>query len=89
MMTLKLLLNIQMISKMFTKILNNTIFGKKCKVFDDMIVDIINNKKLNPAVTELFNRGIKLNISIVFITQSYLKNEQKQLKIKDKNKLII
>ena len=77
MMTLKLLLNIQMISKMFTKILNNTIFGKKCKVFDDMIVDIINNKKLNPAVTELFNRGIKLNISIVFITQSYLKNEQK------------
>ena len=78
-----------MISKMFTKILNNTIFGKKCKVFDDMIVDIINNKKLNPAVTELFNRGIKLNISIVFITQSYLKNEQKQLKIKDKNKLII
>ena len=68
MMTLKLLLNIQMISKMFTKILNNTIFGKKCKVFDDMIVDIINNKKLNPAVTELFNRGIKLNISIVFIT---------------------
>ena len=89
MMTLKLLLNIQMISKMFTKILNNTIFGKKCKVFDDMIVDIINNKKLNPAVTELFNRGIKLNISIVFITQSYLKNEQKQLKIKDRNKLII
>ena len=88
-MTLKLLLNIQMISKMFTKILNNTIFGKKCKVFDDMIVDIINNKKLNPALTELFNRGIKLNISIVFITQSYLKNEQKQLKIKDKNKLII
>ena len=78
-----------MISKMFTKILNNTIFGKKCKVFDDMIVDIINNKKLNPAVTDLFNRGIKLNISIVFITQSYLKNEQKQLKIKDKNKLII
>ena len=78
-----------MISKMFTKILNNTIFGKKCKVFDDMIVDIINNKKLNPAVTELFNRSIKLNISIVFITQSYLKNEQKQLKIKDKNKLII
>ena len=89
MMTLKLLLNIQMISKMFTKILNNTILGKKCKVFDDMIVDIINNKKLNPAVTELFNRGIKLNISIVFITQSYLKNEQKQLKIKDRNKLII
>ena len=38
-----------------------------------MIVDMINNKKLSPAVTELFIRGRKLNISIVFITQSYLK----------------
>ena len=45
--------------------------GKKRKiliVFDDMIADIINNKKLNPIVTELFIRGRKLNISIVFIT---------------------
>ena len=42
-------------------------------VFDDMIADMINNKKLNPIVTELFIRGIKLNISIVFITQSYFK----------------
>ena len=32
---------------------------------------MINNKKLNPVVTELFIRGRKLNISIVFITQSY------------------
>ena len=40
-------------------------------VFDDMIADMINNKKLNPIVTELFIRGRKLNISIVFITQSY------------------
>ena len=49
---------------------------KKCKVrmvFDDMITDMINNKKLNPIVTELFIRGRKLNISIVFITQSYFK----------------
>ena len=38
-----------------------------------MIVDMINNKKLNPVVTELFIRGRKLNISIVFITQSYFK----------------
>ena len=38
-----------------------------------MIADMINNKKLNPIVTELFIRGRKLNISIVFITQSYLK----------------
>ena len=34
---------------------------------------MINNKKLNPVVTELFVRGRKLNISIVFITQSYFK----------------
>ena len=42
-------------------------------VFDDMIDDMINNNKLNPIVTELFIRGRKLNISIVFITQSYFK----------------
>ena len=34
---------------------------------------MINNNKLNPVVTELFIRGRKLNISIVFITQSYFK----------------
>ena len=38
-----------------------------------MIADIINNKKFNPIVTELFIRGRKLNISIVFITESYFK----------------
>ena len=42
-------------------------------VFDDMIADMINNKKLNSIVTELFIRGIKLNISLVFITQAYFK----------------
>ena len=42
-------------------------------VFDDMIADMINNNKLNPIVTELFIRGRKLNISIVFITQYYFK----------------
>ena len=49
---------------------------KKRKVliaFDDMIPDMINNKKLDPIVTELFVRGRKLNISIVFITQSYFR----------------
>ena len=40
-------------------------------VFDDMIPDMINNTKFKPVVTELFIRGRKLNISIVFITQSY------------------
>ena len=49
---------------------------KKCKVlivFDDMIADMINNKKLDSIVTELFISGRKLNISIVFITQPYFK----------------
>ena len=42
-------------------------------VFDHMIVDMINNKKLNSIVTELFIRGRKINISLVFITQKYFK----------------
>ena len=42
-------------------------------VFDDMMADIINNKKLNSIVTELFIGGRKLIISLVFITQSYIK----------------
>ena len=50
--------------------------GEKRKVsivFDDMIADMINNIKLNPIVTEIFIRARKLNISIVFVTQSYFK----------------
>ena len=49
---------------------------KKSKVlivFDDMIAEMINNKKLDSIVTELFIRARKLNISIVFIMQSYFK----------------
>ena len=42
-------------------------------VFDDMIADMISNKKLNPIVTELFIRGRKSNIFLVFITESYFK----------------
>ena len=42
-------------------------------VFDDMIADMIHNKKLNSIVTKLFIRGRKLNISLVFTTQSYFK----------------
>ena len=42
-------------------------------VFDDMIADMIDNKKLNSIVTDLFIRGRKLNIPPVFITQLYLK----------------
>ena len=36
-------------------------------VFDDMIADMLSNKKLNPVVTELFIRGRKLNISLIFL----------------------
>ena len=39
-------------------------------VFDDMIPHMLSNEKLNPLVTELFRRR-NLNISLVFITQSY------------------
>ena len=42
-------------------------------VFYDVIVYMINNKKFIPVVTELFIRGRKLNIFIVFITQSHFK----------------
>ena len=42
-------------------------------VFDDLITDMINNKKLNSMLTELISWGRKLNISIVFIRQSYFK----------------
>ena len=38
-----------------------------------MNVDMINNEKLNSAVTELFIQYRKLNISLVFIAQSYFK----------------
>ena len=41
--------------------------------FHDMIADMIHNKNLDSILTELFIRGTKLNISLVFITQSYFK----------------
>ena len=40
-------------------------------VFHDMIADMLNSKKRNPITTPLFIRGRRLNISLVFITQSY------------------
>ena len=47
--------------------------NKILTVFDNMIADMINNKKQNSIVTELFIRDRTLNISLVFITQSYFK----------------
>ena len=40
-------------------------------VFDDMIADMLSNKRPNPVVTELFIRCSKLNIFLVFIRQCY------------------
>ena len=45
---------------------------KQCKisiVFNNIIADMLSNKKLNPLVTELFIRERKLNTSFVYITQ--------------------
>ena len=44
---------------------------KNLIVFDDMIADIMNNKKFQAIIKELFIRCRKLNISLIFITQSY------------------
>ena len=48
--------------------------NKKSKIsffFGDMVANMLSNKKLNQVVTELFIRGRKLNISLVFITRSH------------------
>ena len=50
---------------------NPTRKRKSLIVFDDMIVDIMTNKKLQSTLKEFFIRCRKLNISLVFITQSY------------------
>ena len=42
-------------------------------IFDDMIADIMNNKNFKAIIKELFLRCRKLNVSIVFITQSYFR----------------
>ena len=42
-------------------------------VFDIVIEGMESNEKLSPIVTELYLRGRKLNISIVFVSQSYFK----------------
>ena len=49
---------------------------KECKiliVFDDLVADMINSKRLNSIITELFIKGRKLNISLACMTQSYVK----------------
>ena len=61
---------------MFTKKIEDYNPGKKHKILimlDDMIADMINKKKINLVVTELFIRGRNLTISIAFITLSHFK----------------
>ena len=45
---------------------------RKILIVFDMIADMLSNKKLQPIVTELFVRGRKPKVSLVFFTQSYL-----------------
>ena len=62
-----------MLRIIFIRTLKNTtqIKHKILIVFDDMIPDMLSNNKVNLIVTELFIRGGKLNISLVFITRFY------------------
>ena len=46
---------------------------KVLMVFDDMIADIEYNKNFKRIIKELFYRARKINVSIVFITQSYFR----------------
>ena len=48
-------------------------------VLDNRIADMLSNKKLNPIVTELFIKGGKLNIDLVFIILSYFFEENIRL----------
>ena len=64
---------------MFTKILIITTqkeIKKVLIVFDDMIADIMGNKKFQAVMKELFIRCIKLNISFAFITQSFFLSQK-------------
>ena len=61
----------------FVKILKNIIQLKiKNIAFDDMIPDMLSNKKLNPVVTELFIRGKKLFHILILVFQKILTSTQ-------------
>ena len=59
-------MNTQIISMIIVKLLK-TIIQESLIVLDDMIVDMLSSKKINPRVTEVFIRGRKLNISLVLL----------------------
>ena len=79
-MILKLLLNTQMMWMMFIKTMEDATQIKREKyllylmiyfIIFFIIADILSDKKINPILADLFIRGRELNISLVFIIQSY------------------
>ena len=68
-------MSIQITCKMFRKILKSIVQeeNKVLVLFDDLVADMINKKKINPVVTELFIRGRKPNILLVFLRNQILK----------------
>ena len=71
--------------------INDCNLGRRRKiliVFDDMIADIMTSKKFQAIVKELFIRCRKLNISLVFITQSYF-SVPKDLRLNSTHYLIM
>ena len=61
---------------------------KKIIAFDDMVADIITNKKFQAIIKELFIRCRKLNISLVFVIQSYF-SLPKDVRLNPTNYLIM
>ena len=57
-------------------------------LFDDMIADIMTNKRFQAIIKEIFIRRRKLNISLVFITQSYF-SVPKEVRLNSTDYLII
>ena len=57
-------------------------------VFDEMIAGIMTNKKFQAIIKKLFIRCRKLNISLVFITQSYF-SLSKEVRLNSTNYLIM
>ena len=79
-MILKLLLNTQMMCMMSIKTMEDATQIKSEKyllylmiyfIIFFIIADILSDKKINPILADLFIRGRELNISLVFIIQSY------------------
>ena len=67
----KLFLNTQMIWVIFIEIMKNPNNKRKINVFDDMIGNMLINKKYNPIVTQLVIRGRKLN-NLILLCQKIL-----------------